>query len=65
MASDGRGPGEVEAVTFGDGAIQPLGGGLFPHLTRVSPLRAPSGSVRARHALENVRRPVISSARSV
>lgn len=26
MARDGLGPGEVQAVTFGDSAIQPLGG---------------------------------------
>lgn len=34
MAGDGLRPGEVQAVTFGDSAIQPLGG-AFPHLTRV------------------------------
>lgn len=64
MPRNGLGPGELQAVTFGDSAIQPLGG-LFPHLTRVNPLRALSGSVRARRALVNIRRPVILSARSV
>lgn len=29
MARDGLGPGEVQAVTFGDSAIQPLGGRSF------------------------------------
>lgn len=58
MARDGLGPGEVQAVTFGDSAIQPLG--AVPSSDSRHPLRARSGNVRARRALVNIRGPAIS-----